>query len=112
MLQYLLISAPRSYWVIFTHNIYRTTSQQKRYHTMVQMTTLSHAAALITMILTSSVTSFTTTAIVAQQQQQQQQSAWSLFSSTDGNSLAALKVEVGDTFALKGRYDSVDRWNF
>ena len=77
---------------------------------MVQMTTLSHAAALITMILTSSVTSFTTTAIVAQQQQQQ--SAWSLFSSTDGNSLAALKVEVGDTFALKGRYDSVDRWNF
>ena len=78
---------------------------------MVQMTTLSHAAALITMILTSSVTSFTTTAIVAQQQQRQQ-SAWSLFSSTDGNSLAALKVEVGDTFALKGRYDSVDRWNF
>lgn len=73
---------------------------------MVQFTTFSQtaaaAAALATMILivtsSPSVLAFTATSVP---RQVQRQSMSSLFSSTDSNSLAALKVEVCFNLGIK-----------
>ena len=64
---------------------------------MVQFTALSQAVAL--MMIVSSSTSVLAFTPVAPQQLQRQSTSSQLFSSTDGNSLAALKVEVCNVYA-------------